>query len=119
MTDELSKVIDDQALIYAKDIKNELGLDESKISDDEAISSASAASLMEKEGVEQRELERWIDIEKHLENLTAFEAKVFKLSFSYSADQIAVITGKSKNQVVKAKSLAKKKLMGILKSSVE
>lgn len=119
MNDYLEKLIDDQILTYADNIKKELGLDESKISDDEAVSSAFAASSMEEEGVEKRELERWCDIENQLENLNSLEVEVFRLSFTYSAQQVADITGKSKNQVAKAKSSAKHKLMNALSNREE
>lgn len=119
MLDAVEKLIADQDLVYADDIKQELRLDESKISDDEAFSSVHAGTACGTEVREHMEWERWHDIERHLKSIEKFEAEVFTLSFMHSPEEIAKITGKSKNQVAKAKSSAKKQLMEALGSEKE
>jgi DNA-directed RNA polymerase specialized sigma24 family protein len=116
MLDSLKEQIDEQNLVYADSLKSEISIDES---DDEVLSRQALKARAEMSQGGQEESERWHDIEKHLQGLQKFEAEVFVLSFQYSPDQIADITGRPKHQVIAAKHRAKKKLKEALSSEEE
>ena len=116
---ETEKQEKEERLVYASELKTILGLDQSNISDDEAISSVRDDRANTREENIYSDLVRWHDIKTYLKEIDQLEAKVFLMSFHLSNLEISKSVGKSENQIAKIKCKVKKYLMKKFSSEKE
>jgi hypothetical protein len=111
MKNEVERQEKEEKLVYASELKTLLGLDQSNISDDEAISRVRDDRANTREENIYSDLVRWHDIKTYLKEIDQLEAKVFLMSFHLSNREISKTFGKSENQIAKIKCKVKKYLM--------